>query len=181
MAAHTAGRLLVLFVGLPIILAGTRAHAACVDPAELARSTVSILRHFDEAERDARPDLIGIQGTGWFLSPTAIVTIAHVTEAMKLSTQDWKPLEIADRHGSQFIAARVQRLAGDRAEKLAVHRAATSRFRHAPPQDSRGTAGGGRTDHDPGLPGRLPAFRPRPVRSIRRRREARGHCAAGDA
>jgi hypothetical protein len=49
-----------------------------------------------------------------------IVTAAHVAEAMKLSIQDWKPLEIADEHGSQFIAARVERLTGDQAEKLAV-------------------------------------------------------------
>jgi hypothetical protein len=31
---------------------------------------------------------------------------------MKLSDQDWKPLEIADGKGSQFIAARIRRLAG---------------------------------------------------------------------
>jgi len=49
-----------------------------------------------------------------------IVTAAHFAEAMKLSIQDWKPLEIADEHGSQFIAARVERLTGDQAEKLAV-------------------------------------------------------------
>jgi S1-C subfamily serine protease len=39
---------------------------------------------------------------------------------MKLSTRDWKSLEITDEHGNQFIAARIQRLAGDLAEKLAV-------------------------------------------------------------
>jgi hypothetical protein len=87
---------------------------------QLAHSTVSIVRHFDDAERDARPNLIGIRGTGWFLSPMAIVTAEHVTAAMKLSTEDWKPLEIADGDGSQFIAARIQRLAGGAAEKLAV-------------------------------------------------------------
>ena len=78
------------------------------------------MRHFDEAERDARPGLIGIRGTGWFLSPAVIVTAAHVAEAMKLSTQDWKSLEITDEQTSQFIAARVERFAGDQAEKLAV-------------------------------------------------------------
>ena len=64
--------------------------------------------------------MIGIRGTGWFLSPTTIVTAAHVAEAMKLSIQDWKPLEIADRDGSQFVAVRIQGLAGNLAEKLAV-------------------------------------------------------------
>jgi hypothetical protein len=120
MAAHTACRLLVLLATLVVAFAGTPAHAVCADPAELARSTVSIVRHFDATERDARPDLIGIAGTGWFLSPTTIITVAHVADAMKLSSQDWKPLEMTDEHSSQFIPARVQRLAGDQPEKLAV-------------------------------------------------------------
>ena len=54
--------------GLGLVLASTPVEAGCVDPAQLAHSTVSIIRHFDDAERGARPDLIGIQGTGWFLS-----------------------------------------------------------------------------------------------------------------
>ena len=103
-----------------VVLASTQAKAGCVDPAQLAHSTVSITRHFDDAERGARPDLIGIQGTGWFLSPTTIVTAAHVAAGMKLSTEDWKPLEIMDGDGSQFVAARIQRVAGGRAERLAV-------------------------------------------------------------
>jgi trypsin-like peptidase len=109
-------RLFVLFV----VVASTRVNAACVDPAQLAHSTVSIMRHFDDAERDVRPDLIGVRGTGWFLSPTTIVTAEHVTAGMKLSTRDWTQLEIVDGDGSQFVTARVQRLAGDKAEKLAV-------------------------------------------------------------
>src|SRR5690349_12544941 len=92
-------RLFVLFG----VLSGTWANAACVDPAELARSTASIMQHFDEGERDARPGVIGIQGTGWFLSPTLIVTAEHVTAAMKLSTTEWKPLEIMGGKGSQLI------------------------------------------------------------------------------
>jgi S1-C subfamily serine protease len=117
MGAHTGFRLLAVFI---VFVSTIRAHAACVDPAQLAHSTVNIMRYFDEAEHDARPDLIGIRGTGWFLSPTTIITAAHVAEAMKLSTRDWKSLEITDEHGNQFIAARIQRLAGDLAEKLAV-------------------------------------------------------------
>ena len=35
-----------------------------------------------------------------------IVTAEHVTAGMRLSTEDWKPLEIVDGDGSQFIAAR---------------------------------------------------------------------------
>jgi len=121
MAAHTGYRLLVLLMGLASTgFASAWAYADCVDPAQLARSTVRISRYFDDAERSARVDLIGIQGTGWFLSASTIVTAAHVTAAMKLSDQDWKPLEIADEKGSQFIAARIQRLAGDQVERLAV-------------------------------------------------------------
>jgi len=116
MGGRIGGRLLILFV----VLAGTRVNAGCVDPEQLADSTVSIMRHFDEAERDVRPDLVGIRGTGWFLSPTVIVTAEHVTAAMKLSPEDWKPLEIVSGDGSQFIPARIQRLSGNQAEKLAV-------------------------------------------------------------
>ncbi|WP_456638902.1 S1 family peptidase [Bradyrhizobium sp. USDA 10063] len=78
------------------------------------------MRHFDEGERGAHPGLIGIRGTGWFLSSTTIVTAEHVTAAMKLSTEGWKPLEIMDGDRSQFIGARIQRLAGGPVEKLAV-------------------------------------------------------------
>jgi Trypsin-like peptidase domain len=112
-----AGRLFFLFV----LFANTETvHAACVDAAQQAHMTVSIMRHFDEAERDARPDLVGIRGTGWFLSPTTIVTAEHVTAAMKLSMEQWKPIEIVDEDGSQFVAARLRRLAGTAVEKLAV-------------------------------------------------------------
>jgi len=109
-------RLLVLFG----VLANTWANAACVDPAQLAHSTVSLMRHFDEGERGAHPGLIGIRGTGWFLSPTTIVTAEHVTAAMKLSEEEWKPLEIMVGDSSQSIAARIQRLAGGTPERLAV-------------------------------------------------------------
>ncbi len=95
-------------------------NAACVDPARLAHSTVTITRHFDDTEADAHRGLTGVQGTGWFLSPTTIVTAEHVIAAMTLSTQDWKLIEIMDGDGSQYIAARVQRLAGAQAERLAV-------------------------------------------------------------
>ena len=116
MNGHTGCRLFSIF----LVLASTQVSAACVDPTQLAHSAVSIMRHFDDAEHDERPDLIGVRGTGWFLSPTTIVTAEHVTAGMKLSTEDWKPLEIVDQDSSQFIAARVQRLAGDKAERLAV-------------------------------------------------------------
>jgi hypothetical protein len=116
MNGHTRCRLL----GIVLVLASTQAKGACIDAAQLSHSTVSIMRHFDDAERGARPDLIGVQGTAWFLSPTTIVTAEHVTAGMRLSIQDWKSIEIVDGDGSQFIDARIQRLAGGEAERLAV-------------------------------------------------------------
>jgi hypothetical protein len=110
-------RLLVVFV----LLANTgTVNAACVDAKQLTHTAVSIMRHFDDAQREARPNLIGIRATGWFLTPKTIVTAEHVTAAMDLSAEEWKPLEIIDEDGSQFITARIQRLAGGPLEKLAV-------------------------------------------------------------
>jgi Trypsin-like peptidase domain len=99
------------------LLFAVQSHAenACVDQARLAHSAVSITRYFDEAER--RSDVVGIQGTAWFLSPTTIITVEHVAAAMGLSTENWKMLKIG---GAQSISARIQRLMGDRIERLAV-------------------------------------------------------------
>jgi hypothetical protein len=110
----------LLFVALLLLSSARPAPAACIDPAQLAHSTVSIMRHFDDADRDVRPGLIGVRGTGWFLSPTTIVTAEHVTAGMKLSTEEWKPLEVTDGDSSEFVAARIQRLAGALTERLAV-------------------------------------------------------------
>jgi len=109
-----------LFVPLFLIAARGIASAACVDPAQLLHSTVSIMRHFEDTERSAHPGVIGVRGTGWFLSPTIIVTAEHVSTAMTLSARDWKPIEVGDGDTSQFIAARIRRLAGAEPEKLAI-------------------------------------------------------------
>jgi hypothetical protein len=114
---RAGGRLLAVFV----LLANTgTVNAACVDARQLAHTAVNIMRHFDEAQREAHHDLIGIRGTGWFLTPTMVVTAEHVTAAMDLSMDEWKPLEITGENGSQFVPARIQRLAGGPLEKLAV-------------------------------------------------------------
>ncbi|WP_439370923.1 S1 family peptidase [Bradyrhizobium sp. DASA03120] len=110
----------LLFVSFLLCATTLHAGAACIDPAQLAHSTVRIMRHFNDAERDARPNLIGVGGTGWFLSPTTIVTAEHVTAGMKLSTEEWKSLDIVDAENSHSIAARIQRVAGVRAEKITV-------------------------------------------------------------
>jgi hypothetical protein len=98
----------------------SRAETDCVDAAQLAHSTVSITRYFDDAERTEQASLIGIRGTGWFESPTTIVTIEHVAAAMGLSTQDWKLLNISDGVDRQSVSVRIQRWIGSGFEKLAV-------------------------------------------------------------
>jgi hypothetical protein len=99
------------------VVASSGVEAACVDPATLTHSTVSITRHFDDNEKDVPPGVVAIRGTGWFLSPTAIVTVGHVAAAMKLSDRSWKRVELG---GKQSIPARIQRRAGSGAEKIAV-------------------------------------------------------------
>jgi trypsin-like peptidase len=108
--------LFVLFLA-----AGSRAEAGCVDAASLTHSSVAITRYFDDAERAAaRPGVSGAQGTAWFLSPTTLVTVAHVAEGMKLSTQVWKPIDIQDGDDMRSIAVRILYLSGAEQEKLAV-------------------------------------------------------------
>src|SRR5690349_2055891 len=108
--------LFVLFLA-----AGSRADAGCVDAASLTHSSVAITRYFEDAERAAvRPGVSGEQGTAWFLSPTTIVTVAHVAEGMKLSTRVWKPIDIQDGEDMRSIAVRILYLAGTEQEKLAV-------------------------------------------------------------
>ena len=108
----------LIFVLLSFVRA--EAEATCVQSNLLTHSVVSIARYFDHAERTAQPDLVGIQGTGWFNSPTTIVTVEHVATAMGLSRQHWKLINIQDGVASQSIYVRIQRLAGSRAEKLVV-------------------------------------------------------------
>lgn len=104
------------------ILAATyaRVEAACIDTATLAHSTVSITRHFDDLDSQVKPGVLGIRGTAWFLSPTSIVTVEHVAIAMKLSERDWKEVEIREEETKQSIPARLQRIVGANAERIAI-------------------------------------------------------------
>lgn len=111
---------------LLLLGASSGSEASCVDPSTLVRSTVNITREFGEEERRAEPGVLGIRGTGWFLSPQLIVTAAHVAEAMHLSTQDWKAIEIRERESKGSIPARILRLAGSNSEKIAVLELRTS-------------------------------------------------------
>jgi hypothetical protein len=86
-------------------------EAACVDRSMLVRSAVSIARELGEDERLVEPGVLGIRGTGWFLSPRLVVTAAHVAEAMRLSTGSWKEIEVREGEGTWLIPARVHHLA----------------------------------------------------------------------
>jgi hypothetical protein len=98
-----------------------RAETACIKPAQLAHAGVRIARYFDDAERAAQHDgTVGIQGSGWFLTPTAIVTIAHVVTAMDLTAKDWKPIEIRDGDRTWPALARIKRLVGPGTDKLVI-------------------------------------------------------------
>ena len=114
------GRTCSVLIFLLLFSAQSRAEAACVDFAQLAHSTVSITRYFEDAERNSQSDVVGVRGTAWFQSPTTIVTATHVASGMKLSTQEWKSVRIEDDADGQSNAVRMQRLAGSHAEKLAV-------------------------------------------------------------
>ena len=94
--------------------------AQCVDPSTLVGSTVNIGRNFDEEERRSEPNVHGIRGTAWFLSARLVVTAAHVAEAMHLSAQDWKEIEVQERGSKAALPARILRVAGSHREKIAV-------------------------------------------------------------
>jgi hypothetical protein len=117
-AQGTRSLLSVLLILL--IAASPCAAASCVDPVTLTHSTVSITKHFSEAERQSDPTLLGIRGTGWFLSPRLLVTAAHVAGSMVLSDQDWKQIKLEGAEQEQPALVRVQRLAGSGPEKVAV-------------------------------------------------------------
>ena len=91
-----------------------------MDPATLAHSTVSIMRHFDDKEMEARPGVLGVRATGWFLSPMLMATVEHVTAAMHLSDRDWKHVEIGKGESKQSIPARIRHLAGPSPYKIAL-------------------------------------------------------------
>ena len=103
-----------------LVLASSRVEAGCIDPAPPTHSAVSLMRHFDDEEQEGRPGLLGIRGTGWFLSPTSMVTVEHVVTAMKLSDQHWKHVEIAKEEMRWSVPARIHSVAGSHAQKLAV-------------------------------------------------------------
>ena len=169
------GRTCSGLIFLLLLSAQSRAETACVDFALLKHSTVSITRYFDDAERAAHADLAGIRGTGWFQSPTTIVTIEHVATAMGLSTQDWKPLDIKGGADSQLISARIQRWVEGGHGKIGRARIASGHFRRPERRNSDGAACSGRSCRNARLPRSKPTLCEWPVRAIWDRRQARRH------
>jgi Trypsin-like peptidase domain len=115
-----------LFCILALVWKSSAIGASCIDPATLVHSTVNIMREFGEDERQAEPGVVGVRGTGWFLSPRLIVTAAHVAEAMHLSGQDWKAIDIGGSESKRLVPARILRVAGSHSEKMAVLELGTS-------------------------------------------------------
>jgi hypothetical protein len=103
-----------------LLVASCRVEAGCVDSASLDRSTVGIARYFDAEERQADPGVLGVRGTGWFLSPTYVATVEHVATGMNLSQERWKQIEIRSEEKRESIAVRIRQLLGGHAEKIAV-------------------------------------------------------------
>jgi len=103
-----------------LVVVCSRIEAACIDPSTFVQSTTSIARHFNEEERQTNPGVVGIRGTAWFLSSRLLVTAAHVAEAMHLSADEWKDVEMRNGEGKRSLSVRVLDLAGRNAEKIAV-------------------------------------------------------------
>ncbi|TMJ06422.1 MAG: trypsin-like peptidase domain-containing protein [Alphaproteobacteria bacterium] len=114
------GQWMPLAAALLLLGSSGAAEAACVDPSALSRSTASITRHLDASERAREPDVIGIQGTAWFLGPRLIVTAAHVARAMYLNERDWRDVEMRSGDTAVSIPLRVARFVGPRDDNIAV-------------------------------------------------------------
>ena len=121
-----------------LVVASCRVEAGCIDPASLAHSTVSIARYFDDKEREVEPGLLGVRGTGWFLSPTSMATIEHVAVAMNLSDQSWKQVEVRTGDHRQSIPIRIR-------QPLRSTRRRSSRTRSSGSSPGTTTSGASRT------------------------------------
>jgi trypsin-like peptidase len=109
-------RAIFLIVCIAPLLAPSGAKA-CEDRSVLAHAAVGITRMFDESEKQ---NLAGVAGTGWFLAPRLLVTVAHVTQGMRLSEGDWKPLLVRDGDAVETIDVRLQRIVGEGRERIAL-------------------------------------------------------------
>jgi len=93
------------------------AASACDDRAVLAHAAVGITRMFDASEKQR---IDGVAGSGWFLEPKLLVTVAHVAQGMRLSEGEWKPVQLRDGDTVETIDVRLQRIVGTGPEKIAL-------------------------------------------------------------
>ena len=172
------GRTRSVLVFLLLLSAQSRAETVCVDLGQVAHSTVSITRYFEDAERNPQSDVVAARGTAWFQSPTTLVTAAHVASGMKLSTQEWKSVSIKDGAEGRSNAVRMQRVVGSYAEKLAVLELQTAVPDARSVADPDVTANAGRSCGDHRLPERPLEHRCGSVCAIRGHWQTRGHRAS---
>ncbi len=91
------------------------AVADCIDPKTVARATTPIFRTLkgnDEATL--------VAGTGWFLSPSRIVTAAHVADGLKLTPHSWAQINLGPKGDADRVDARIGQLVDAHPEKIAV-------------------------------------------------------------
>src|SRR3954452_22948369 len=69
-----------LMLATLLMLASCRGGGACADVESTPPVSVGITRYFSEMEDKARPDVIGIQGNGWFASPSLMLPASHVPD-----------------------------------------------------------------------------------------------------
>jgi trypsin-like peptidase len=115
----------LLLAAALLAAASARVEAACIDPSAFVHSTVNLSKSFGEQESDVT-GVVAIRGTAWFLSPRLLVTAAHVAEAMRLSAQEWKDVDMRDGDSSRTVPVRILRVAGSAAERIAVLELATA-------------------------------------------------------
>ncbi len=100
-----------------VVALAPSAASACDDRSVLAHAAVGITRMFDESEKQP---IDGVAGSGWFLGPRLLVTVAHVAEGMRLSEREWKPVAFREGDAVETIDVRLQRIAGEGREKIAL-------------------------------------------------------------
>lgn len=83
----------------------------------LAHAAVGITRMFDASEKQ---QLDGVAGSGWFLAPKLLVTVAHVAEGMRLSEREWTSVQLREGDAFEKIDVRLQRIVGTGPEKIAL-------------------------------------------------------------
>ena len=124
-------------------------------------------QHYERVQRGretGRAGHVGIRGTGWFLSPQLIVTAAHVADAMHLSTQDWKEIEVRERESTWLVPTRIARVAGSLAEKMVVLELESAIPECRRPSDQDRAARSGGAGGQPRLSEQSPSLRTRSVR-----------------